>query len=58
MLPLLAKVLLFWTLELSGRPLENFRDREKAAYIEGWVSVRRQYALKNLLQLSPKRQAQ
>jgi hypothetical protein len=58
MLSLLAKVLLFWTLELSGRTLENFRHREKVAYIEGWVSVRRQYARKNLLQLLPKRQAQ
>jgi hypothetical protein len=58
MLPPLAKVILFWTLELSGRPLENFRHREKVAYIEGWVSVRCQYAQKSLLQLLPQRQAQ
>jgi hypothetical protein len=55
MLPLLAKGLLFWPLELSGRPLENFRHWQKVACTEGWVSVRYEYALKNLLQLSPKR---
>jgi hypothetical protein len=51
MLPLLAKVLLFRPLELSGRPLENFRHREKLACIEDRMSVRYQYAQKYLLQL-------
>jgi hypothetical protein len=58
MLPLLAKALLFWPLERLGRPLENFLHPEKVACIQDGVSVRYQYALKNLLQLPPKRQAQ
>jgi hypothetical protein len=57
MLPLLAKVLLFWTLELSGQPPEELH-RAKVACIQDRVSVRYQYTLKNLQQLSPKRQAQ
>jgi hypothetical protein len=56
MLPLLAKVLLFWTLELLCQPPEELH-RAKVACIQDRVFVRYQHTLTNLQQLSPKRQA-
>src|SRR5262252_10436193 len=60
MLTLLAKDRFFWTLRLSGRPLEESRHRArwKVARIQSPVSVRYQHALKTQCQLSPKRRAQ
>src|SRR5262245_21718547 len=60
MLPLLAKDRFFWTLRLSGRPLEEPRHRArwKVARIQSPVSVRYQHALKTLRPLSPKRRGQ
>src|SRR5262245_36137546 len=60
MLTLLAKDRFFWTLRLSGRPLEESRHRArwKVARIQNPVSVRYQHALKTQCQLSPKRRGQ
>src|SRR5262249_33406463 len=60
MLTLLAKDRFFWTLRLSGRPLEESRHRArwKVARIQSPVSVRYQHALKIQCQLSPKRRGQ
>ena len=59
MLILLAKDRFFWTLRLSGRPLEEThrRTRWKVARIQGPVSVRYQHALKTLRQLAKKARA-
>src|SRR5215472_653733 len=60
MLTLLAKDRFFWTLRLSGRPLEETRHRPrwKVARIQGPVSVRYQHASKALQKLSSKRRGQ
>jgi hypothetical protein len=58
MLPLLEKVLLFWTVKLPGQPPEKFRHWKKPLCIQRRASVHDRYARKNLLQLLPKRQAQ